>query len=83
MLFKWFEVAVTMKKGMAFDQTKGRYQAIDRLPNRTAARSEESIVLRGRDRQILASGCEYLKLCQLAPDPGEFRITVNSLQYLA
>jgi hypothetical protein len=51
-----------MKKGMAFDQTKGRYQAIDRLANRTAARSKESIILRGRDRQILASGGEYLKL---------------------
>ena len=62
MLFEWFEIAVTMKKGMAFDQTKGRYQAIDRLANRTAARSKQSIVLRGRDRQILASGGEYLKL---------------------
>lgn len=83
MLFKWFEVAVMMKKGMTFDQTKGRYQAIDRLANCTTARSKESIVLCRCDRQILAPGAEYLKLRQLAPDASKCRIAVNSLQDLA
>ena len=82
MLFKWFEVAVTMKKGMAFDQTKGRYQAIDRLANRATARSKESVVLCGFDRKILDPSGKYLKLRQPAPDTSEVRITADSLQDL-
>jgi hypothetical protein len=75
-----FEVTVPVEKGMVLDQTKSCDQAIDRLPNRTAMRSQGAVVLCRGYGQILASRGEYLEPRQLTLDTSEARISLNSLQ---
>lgn len=78
---KRIEITVRMQQRHAVQDAAGRGQGGDRLSDRRAFRSQESIVSSSLDGNVLSSNLNELKRLKLVEDGLESQVRLETLQY--